>query len=147
MGTPTKVVQHPSRSGNGHQGREVTHRQLQRVLLEAISSGLLIEYLIVRYDGAPMKLISNKDLREFAALHADAGGPLQDFRRMVEKGSYGNFADLRAAFSTVDKVGPLYVFSIGGNKYRLVAALSFKVQALWVKAVLTHVEYDKEKWK
>jgi len=43
-----------------------------------------------------MKLISNKALREFAAAHADADGPLQDFRRWVEKGSYGNFADLRA---------------------------------------------------
>jgi len=98
-----------------------------------------------------MKLISNKALRELAAAHADADGPLQDFRRWVKKGSYGNFADLRAAFSTVDKVGPLYVFNIGGNKTRLVAALSFKVfvvnQALWVKAVLTHVEYDKEKWR
>ena len=90
-----------------------------------------------------MKLISNKALREFAASHADADGPLQDFRRLVEKGSYGNFADLRAAFNTVDKVGPLYVFNIGGNKYRLVAAVSFKVQALWVKAVLAHIEYDK----
>ena len=101
----------------------------------------------MRYDSVPMKLISNKALREFAASCADADGPLQDFRRWVEKGSYGNFADLRAAFSTVDKVGPLYVFNIGGNKYRLVAALSFKVQALWVKAVMTHVEYDKGKWK
>ena len=64
---------------------------------------------------------------------------MQDFRRWVEKGSYGNFAALRAAFGTVDKVGPLYVFNIGGNKYRLVAALSFKVQALWVKAVVTHL--------
>ena len=99
----------------------------------------------------PLKPISNKALRELAAAHADADGPLQDFRRWVEKGSYGNFADLRAAFSTVDKVGLLYVFNIGGNKTRLVAALSFKVsvvnKALWVKAVLTHVEYDKGKWR
>ena len=54
---------------------------------------------------------------------------------------------LLAAFSTADKVGPLTVFNIAGNKYRLVAALSFKVQVLWVKAVLTHVEYDKGKHK
>ena len=102
----------------------------------------------MRYDAdVPMKLISNKALREFAVAHAAADGPLQDFRRLIEKGSYGNFADLRAAFNTVDKVGSLYVFNIGGNKYRLVAALSFKVQALWVKAVLTHDEYDKGKWR
>ena len=27
---------------------------------------------------------------------------------------------LKAAFGTVDKVGGLYVFDIGGNKYRLI---------------------------
>lgn len=94
-----------------------------------------------------MKLISNKALREFAALHGDAAQPLQDFRRKVEKGSFSNFADLRAVFAAVDKVGERYVFNIGGNKYRLVAAISFGVQALWVKAVLTHAEYDKGDWK
>lgn len=94
-----------------------------------------------------MKLLSNKALREFAALHADAAQPLQAFRRKVEKGSFGNFAELRAVFPSVDKVGPLYVFNIGGNKVRLVAGLSFEAQRLWVKAVLTHGEYDEEKWK
>ena len=94
-----------------------------------------------------MKLISNKALREFAAVHAAADAPLQAWRKLVEKGSYGSFADLRAAFGAVDKVGALYVFNIGGNKFRLVAALSFKVKTLWVKAVLTHGEYDKGTWK
>ena len=95
----------------------------------------------------PTKLISNKALREFAALHADAEQPLQDFRLRWEKGGCRNFAELRDAFPGVDKVGPVYVFNIGGNKYRVVAALSFRARRLWVKAVLTHREYDKEKWK
>jgi mRNA interferase HigB len=95
----------------------------------------------------PMKLVSNRALREFAAVHADAAQPLQDFRRLIERGAFGNFAELRATFASVDKVGGRYVFNIGGNKYRLVAAISFGVQALWVKAVLTHAEYDKGDWK
>jgi mRNA interferase HigB len=94
-----------------------------------------------------MKLISNRALREFAVRHPDAEGPLQDFRRLVERGEYRNFAALRATFASVDKVGSRYVFNIGGNKYRLVAAIAHSVQALWVKAVLTHAEYDKEDWK
>ena len=95
----------------------------------------------------PMKLISNRVLREFSALHPDAEVPLQEFRLRWGKGGCKNFADLRAAFPGVDKVGPVYVFNIGGNKYRLGAGLSFQVRRLWVKAVLTHAEYDKEKWK
>lgn len=94
-----------------------------------------------------MKLISNKALRDFADRHGDAAQPLQDFRRNVERGSFANFAELRAAFPSVDKVGTRYVFNIGGNKYRLVAGLSFQVRRMWVKAVLTHAEYDKGDWK
>jgi mRNA interferase HigB len=91
----------------------------------------------------PTKLISNKALREFAALHADAAQPLQDFRRKVEKGSFANFAELRAVFPAVDKVGERFVFNIGGNKYRLVAWIHFDTRRLFVKAVMTHGDYDK----
>lgn len=94
-----------------------------------------------------MKLISNKALREFAAVHADAEQPLQDFRRLIEQGAFSNFAQLKATFASVDKVGERYVFNIGGNKYRLVAAVAFKPGLVWVKAVLTHAEYDKGAWK
>jgi len=94
-----------------------------------------------------MKLISNKALRDFAAEHADAEAPLQAFRQLIEKGSDANFAALRAAFRGVDKVGERFVFNIGGNKYRLIAAIAFAPQLLWVKAVLTHADYDKGDWK
>ncbi|MDP3650918.1 MAG: type II toxin-antitoxin system HigB family toxin [Rhodoferax sp.] len=94
-----------------------------------------------------MKLISNKALREFAELHPDADTPLQDFRRLVESGTYTTFAQLKATFASVDKVGSRYVFNIGGNKYRLIAAIAFQAGLVWVKAVLTHREYDKGDWK
>ena len=94
-----------------------------------------------------MKLISNKVLREFAALHPDADQPLQDFRRLIEFGNFSNFAALKDTFSSVDKVGDKYVFNIGGNKYRLVAGIAYQPGLVWVKAVLTHGEYDKGAWK
>ena len=34
------------------------------------------------------------------------------------------------------------VFDVGGNKYRIVAKLWFPGQALWIKFVGTHREYD-----
>ncbi len=94
-----------------------------------------------------MKLISNKALREFAHKHPQAERPLQDWRRLIERGDYDSFAALRATFASVDKVGDRYVFDIGGNKYRLIASVAFVVRTVWVKAVLTHAEYDREKWK
>ena len=94
-----------------------------------------------------MKLISNKGLREFAVAQPDAQAPLQAWRRLVERGDYGSFAALRATFGAVDKVGEVFVFNIGGNKYRLVAGVDFAHRRVFIKAVLTHSGYDKGKWK
>lgn len=94
-----------------------------------------------------MKLISNKALREFASVHPEADEPLQNWRRLVERGSFQTFAELRAAFASVDKVGDQFVFNIGGNKFRLIAGIHFAAQRLYVKAVLTHREYDRGDWK
>ena len=91
----------------------------------------------------PMKLISNKALREFAAVHADAAQPLQDFRRLIERGAFGNFAELRATFASADKVGERYVFNVGGNKYRLVVEMQYRAGIVWVKFVGTHAPYDR----
>lgn len=94
-----------------------------------------------------MKLISNRVLREFAQVHADAETPLQAWRRLIEKASYRNFADLCATFASADKIGDRIVFNIGGYKYRLVAAVLFSVQQVFVKAVLTHADSGKGEWK
>lgn len=94
-----------------------------------------------------MKLISNRTLREFSAIHPSADTALQNWRRLIERGTYRHFSDLKNTFSTMDKVGERYVFNIGGNKFRLIAAISFATQQVFVKAVLTHVDYDLEDWK
>lgn len=94
-----------------------------------------------------MKLISNRTLRQFADAHPQAEEPLQSWRRVVERNTFQNFAELRQAFRSVDKVDEQYVFNIGGNKYRLVTTIAYRIQTVWVKHVLTHAEYDKGAWK
>ncbi len=93
-----------------------------------------------------MRLISNSALRAFVLRHPQADDALQGWRRVIEKNRFGNWAELKRAFNTVDKVGELAVFDIGGNKYRLVAYIRFERQIVYVKAVLTHREYDKGGW-
>jgi len=60
---------------------------------------------------------------------------------------YASFAELRAAFPGADQVGKLTVFNIGGNKARLIAAIHYNRRRIYIRAVLTHNEYDKGKWK
>ncbi|WP_442592504.1 type II toxin-antitoxin system HigB family toxin [Parapusillimonas sp. JC17] len=94
-----------------------------------------------------MRVITNRRLVEFAAKHPDAGVPLQAWRRAMEAHVFNSFAALRQQFGSVDRVGDLYVFDIGGNKYRLIAFLHAAHQLAYVKHVLTHSEYDKGDWK
>lgn len=79
--------------------------------------------------------------------HPQADEPLQAWRRTVERNTFQNFAELRQIFGSVDKVGNQYVFNIGGNKYRLIVTIAYKIQMVWVKHMLTHIEYDKGTWK
>jgi mRNA interferase HigB len=82
-------------------------------------------------------------LLDFAARHPEASAPLQAWRKVVEATNFGHFAALKTSFSSVDRVGLFYVFDIGGNKYRLVAAIHFNRQMLYIRHVFTHAEYDR----
>ena len=90
-----------------------------------------------------MRVISNKAWREFATRQREAGGPIQAWRKLIERNSFEGFADLKRVFNSVDKVGDYFVFNIAGNRYRLIAAIHFNTQTLYVRAVLTHAEYDR----
>jgi mRNA interferase HigB len=94
-----------------------------------------------------MKINSHKALRIFIEEHPQAAQPLLGWRRVIEKNRFTNWAELKAAFNTVDKVGELTVFNIGGNKYRLITYVRFEKQIVYIKAVLTHQDYDKGAWK
>ena len=66
---------------------------------------------------------------------------------MVKRHHFTSFANLRAHFPSADQVGKLTVFNIGGNKVRLIAAIHYNRRKLYIRAVLTHAEYDQGKWK
>lgn len=90
-----------------------------------------------------MRVISNSALVAFSATHPPAEEPLRAWRKIVESRDFANFAEVKATFNAVDVVAPFYVFDIGGNKYRIVAAVHFDRQKLFVRHVFTHKEYDK----
>ncbi len=65
-----------------------------------------------------MHIITRKRINDFAAKYPDTKSALQHLYRLVKKGKYRSFAELRADFPSADQVGKLTVFNIGGNKAR-----------------------------
>ena len=98
-----------------------------------------------------MHVTSAKPLWAFATKHADAKIPLRAWLKLAEQGTFRNLTELKKTFKSVDMVPvkqrDFYVFNIGGNKYRLVAAIHFNTQMLYVRHVLTHAEYSAGGWK
>ncbi len=94
-----------------------------------------------------MHVISKTKLVEFWSKYPDAEAPLCAWLRLARKHEFLNFAELKAIFGSVDSVGNLFVFDIGGNKFRLVAAVHFNRKKVFIRAILRHADYDRGKWR
>jgi mRNA interferase HigB len=94
-----------------------------------------------------VRIISRKALRAFWAAHPDAESPLRQWEAVVKRAYWRDWADVKATYGTADKVENHLVFNVGGNKYRLIAAVSYPKGKLYIQHVLTHKEYDRGTWK
>ena len=94
-----------------------------------------------------MHVISEKKLREFWEVHPDAEVPLRAWVKKVEGSTWKNFAEVRADYSHADQYERCVIFNIGGNKYRLIVSIHYNRQKVYLRDILTHEQYDQEKWK
>jgi mRNA interferase HigB len=94
-----------------------------------------------------MHVITRKRLNEFAELHPDSRNALAQWYKLIKQNEFESFVELRELFPSADQVGKLTVFNIGGNKVRLIAAIHYNRQKIYIRAILTHSEYDEERWK
>lgn len=94
-----------------------------------------------------MHVITRKRLNEFAEEHPETKTALVKWYQLVKKNDFSSFAELRAIFPSADQVDKLTVFNVGGNKVRLVAAIHYNRKKVYIRAVLSHEEYDRGKWK
>ena len=98
-----------------------------------------------------MRVISKARLRQFWKQpgHEDAEGPLRAWYIHVNSKtvSWKSWTDVKASFASASIVGKCVVFNIGGNKYRLVTRILYPSQKVFILKVMTHKEYDKDKWK
>lgn len=94
-----------------------------------------------------MHIISQKKIREAKQRFPEQSNALDVWYRRAKRSYPSNFAELKNLFPATDKVGDHFVFDIGGNHIRLIALVHFQPKKIYIREVLSHKEYDKDKWK
>jgi mRNA interferase HigB len=93
-----------------------------------------------------VNVISKLALKDFFAVHPEAEKPLLEWYKVLQKIRCQHLKELQQFFPSADYVRKkdveLFIFNVGGNNYRVVCGISFRTQTAFIKAVMTHREYD-----
>ena len=91
-----------------------------------------------------MRIVAKRALREFWKRYPDAEEPLLAWYREVEAEDWDTPAKVKAKYRNASVVGDnRVVFNIKGNDYRLVVAMRYDKQIMFIRFIGTHAEYDR----
>ena len=93
-----------------------------------------------------MRVISVKRLKSFWEKHPDAESPLRSWYTETRRAQWRGPQDIKAAYRTASILrNNRVVFNIKGNTYRLVVAVKYDFQVVYIRFIDSHAEYDKIK--
>lgn len=91
-----------------------------------------------------MRVIAKKTLQDFWKQAPDAKGALEAWYAEARHAQWKAPADIKTRYAHASIINnERVVFNVGGNKYRLVVAISFTAGIVLIKFVGTHADYDK----
>lgn len=94
-----------------------------------------------------MHIISYSTVKKFIRKHPDSKSSLNSWYQITSKAEWKSLAEVKQSYPHADLYGRCTIFNIGGNKYRLIAKVDYRAQVIRIREILTHAEYDKDKWK
>ncbi|MEW5885525.1 MAG: type II toxin-antitoxin system HigB family toxin [Pseudomonadota bacterium] len=90
-----------------------------------------------------MRVIAVSTLRAFWERHPDAEQPLKAWYEEATSATWSQPADIKAQYRSASVLkNRRVVCNINGNDYRLIVAVAYKLQIVYLKFVGTHKEYD-----
>ena len=66
---------------------------------------------------------------------------------MAKGARWTKLIDVQRVYPAAEAVNRFTVFNVRGNHYRIITVINYTGQIIFIWAVLTHAEYDKDKWK
>lgn len=93
-----------------------------------------------------MRIIAFRTLRKFYEKHeyADSETPLCSWYHDAKTADWKNSNELKQQYKNASIIGEgRVVFNIRGNAYRLVVAIDYEFQVIFIRFIGTHKQYDK----
>lgn len=99
-----------------------------------------------------MRIIKPSTVRDWMRKHSAAAPGLEWWMDAIKTGRWRNLVELKRTFPGADQVmvaggRTVLVFNIGGNAFRLIAAVHFNHGLVFALAFMSHAEYSKDRWK
>lgn len=90
-----------------------------------------------------MRVIAVATLKAFRQRHPAAEQPLKAWFEEASKASWTQPADIKIQYRSASILkNRRVVFNIKGNEYRLIVAIAYRLQIVYVKFIGTHQQYD-----
>jgi mRNA interferase HigB len=94
-----------------------------------------------------VRVISRKKIRDASEEHPEWEVSLSAWYKVAENADWAHFPDVKQSWSNSDKVGACVVFDISHNRCPLVTWIDYRGKKVFIRYILSHADYDKEKWK
>ena len=99
-----------------------------------------------------MRIIKRSRIAEWAEEREDAATALFAWYAVARRARWRNLHEVRRDFRSADGVSvdsgkTVVVFNIRGGHYRMIVAIHYNTQRVYMLRFLTHREYDMDLWK
>ena len=92
-----------------------------------------------------MRIIARKTLTDFwnKPEFSDAGQPLKSWFKIASQAVWKSASDVKQQYGNASIVANnRVIFNIGGNKYRLIVAINYDYEVIYIRFIGTHKQYD-----
>ncbi|GAK49120.1 hypothetical protein U14_00338 [Candidatus Moduliflexus flocculans] len=90
-----------------------------------------------------MRIIAVKTLRTFWEKHPNAESALQAWYHDAKHATWKTPTDIKRIYRNASIIGNnRVVFNVKGNDYRLVVAIQYQHEIVYIRFIGTHAEYD-----
>ena len=91
-----------------------------------------------------MRLIAARNLNDFAAANPDAASGVRVMVKLLREAAWTSMNDVVTSVGGAKALnGDRVRFPIGGGRFRLIVAIDFRHQVVFVKFIGTHQAYDR----